>query len=71
VSDVELTIKGTIESLRLKPGDVVIATLDGSRQITLEDSVDIRGDLETFFAERGLPVFVLLLNGVTLSKASD
>jgi hypothetical protein len=71
MTPVELTIKGSIESLRLKPGDVLIATFDASSPELPEDYLQsVTAQIEEWFARRGLPVFVLVLNGVRLSKAT-
>ena len=67
--NVELTIKGEIETLRLRPGDFVVATLgDGTRELPREQMQEVQNGLEDFFARRGVPVFVLVLNGLTLRK---
>jgi len=67
--NLELTVHGKIESLDLKPGDFVVVTLgDGERELPRDQGREIKETLEEFFARRGCPVFVLVLNGLTLRK---
>ena len=63
--NVELAIKGEIEVLRLKPGDVIVAHVEKS--ITREMADSISHQLKERFPDHE----ILITNGITLSVQRD
>jgi len=68
---VEGTIRGEIESLHVKAGDLLIYACAPDYQMTTEEGHGIADYIERWFAGHGVPgVQVLVLAGGTLRKAT-
>lgn len=68
MTDVNLTINGSVESLHLEPGDRIIVTLDDTYSVSASVLARITDRLEAAFPSHQV---IILSNGLRLTKQTE